>query len=195
MTGAAASCADRAAASPGCSAVCPRRFADGRRRVVVPSTTEVYHEHPCPFHRRARCDARAVRRDRAPARGSARTPPDGLEYHVAFVADGSFRVSEVWDSREKLEAFAAGLMPVSTSRSRARRGAGSARGPQHHPALGSDSRQSLARRGRGRGAGAWNGERGREARGLRLPDPRASDLQPLHPGVAEPVDTSGLIHA
>jgi len=39
-------------------------------------------------------------------------PPDGLEYHVAFVADGSFRFSEVWDSREKLEAFGARLMPV-----------------------------------------------------------------------------------
>jgi hypothetical protein len=26
-------------------------------------------------------------------------PPDGLEYHVAFVQNGNLRVSEIWDSR------------------------------------------------------------------------------------------------
>ena len=39
-------------------------------------------------------------------------PPDGLEYHVAFMADGQFRVSEVWDSEEKFEAFGERLMPI-----------------------------------------------------------------------------------
>ena len=40
-------------------------------------------------------------------------PPDGLEYHVAFKAsDGSFRVSEIWDSMEDFEAFGARLMPI-----------------------------------------------------------------------------------
>jgi hypothetical protein len=39
-------------------------------------------------------------------------PPDGLEYHVAFVADGGLRVSEIWDSPEQLEAFGARLMPI-----------------------------------------------------------------------------------
>ncbi len=40
-------------------------------------------------------------------------PPDGLEYHAAFVGpDGTFRVSEVWDSREQFEAFGQRLMPV-----------------------------------------------------------------------------------
>jgi hypothetical protein len=39
-------------------------------------------------------------------------PPDGLEYHVAFGADGAFRVSEIWDSREKFEAFGPRLMPI-----------------------------------------------------------------------------------
>jgi hypothetical protein len=39
-------------------------------------------------------------------------PPDGLEYHVAFGSDGNFRVSEIWDSREKFEAFGPRLMPV-----------------------------------------------------------------------------------
>jgi hypothetical protein len=39
-------------------------------------------------------------------------PPDGLEYHVAFVADGSFRVSEVWDSQEQFEKFGERLMPI-----------------------------------------------------------------------------------
>ena len=41
-------------------------------------------------------------------------PPDGLEYHVAFTADGSFRVSEIWDSQEKFEAFGERLMPILT---------------------------------------------------------------------------------
>ena len=39
-------------------------------------------------------------------------PPDGLELHVAFTADGSFRVSEVWDSKEKFEEFGQRLMPI-----------------------------------------------------------------------------------
>ena len=40
-------------------------------------------------------------------------PPDGMEYHVAFKgADGSFRVSEIWDSMEQFEAFGARLMPI-----------------------------------------------------------------------------------
>jgi hypothetical protein len=38
--------------------------------------------------------------------------PDGLEYHVAFTADGRFRVSEIWDSREQMEAFGQRLMPI-----------------------------------------------------------------------------------
>jgi hypothetical protein len=39
-------------------------------------------------------------------------PPDGLEYHVSFVADGKLRVSEIWDSEEQMGAFAPRLMPV-----------------------------------------------------------------------------------
>ena len=39
-------------------------------------------------------------------------PPDGLEYHVAFGADGAFRVSEIWDSREKFQTFGQRLMPI-----------------------------------------------------------------------------------
>ena len=39
-------------------------------------------------------------------------PPDGMELHVAFVADGNLRVSEVWDSQEQLSAFGERLMPV-----------------------------------------------------------------------------------
>ena len=45
---------------------------------------------------------------------SGEWPPNGLEYHVAFAADGSFRVSEVWDSREQFEAFGERLMPILT---------------------------------------------------------------------------------
>jgi hypothetical protein len=39
-------------------------------------------------------------------------PPDGMEYHVAFLVDGNLRVSEIWDSREQMEAFGQRLMPV-----------------------------------------------------------------------------------
>ena len=39
-------------------------------------------------------------------------PPDGMEYHVAFTSGGNFRVSEIWDSREQLEAFGQRLMPL-----------------------------------------------------------------------------------
>jgi hypothetical protein len=39
-------------------------------------------------------------------------PPDELDYHVAFGSDGNFRVSEIWDSQEKFDAFGKRLMPV-----------------------------------------------------------------------------------
>ena len=43
---------------------------------------------------------------------SGEFPPDGLEFHVAFTAGGSFRVSEIWDSLEQFEAFGRRLMPI-----------------------------------------------------------------------------------
>ena len=43
---------------------------------------------------------------------SGQFPPDGLEYHVAFTSGGSFRVSEIWDSKEQFEAFGQRLMPI-----------------------------------------------------------------------------------
>jgi hypothetical protein len=39
-------------------------------------------------------------------------PPDGLELHVCFGSGDALRVSEVWESREKMEAFGAVLMPI-----------------------------------------------------------------------------------
>lgn len=39
-------------------------------------------------------------------------PPDGLDYHVCFGSEGTLRVSEIWDSREQLDAFGDRLMPV-----------------------------------------------------------------------------------
>jgi hypothetical protein len=39
-------------------------------------------------------------------------PPDGLEYHCAFTSGGSFRVSEIWDSREQFDTFGQRLMPL-----------------------------------------------------------------------------------
>lgn len=39
-------------------------------------------------------------------------PPDGLDYHVCFGSDGDLHVSEIWDSREQLDAFGERLMPI-----------------------------------------------------------------------------------
>lgn len=39
-------------------------------------------------------------------------PPDGLDYHVCFGSDGNLKVSEIWDSREQLDAFGERLMPI-----------------------------------------------------------------------------------
>ena len=39
-------------------------------------------------------------------------PPEGLDYHVCFGSEGKLRVSEIWDSREQLDAFGERLMPV-----------------------------------------------------------------------------------
>jgi hypothetical protein len=43
---------------------------------------------------------------------SGQFPPDGLEFHVAFNSGDSFRVSEIWESKEKFEAFGQRLMPI-----------------------------------------------------------------------------------
>jgi hypothetical protein len=39
-------------------------------------------------------------------------PPDGMDYHVFFGKDGDLRVSEIWDSQEKFEAFGERLLPI-----------------------------------------------------------------------------------
>lgn len=39
-------------------------------------------------------------------------PADGLEYHVCFGTDPELKVSEIWDSEEKWQAFGERLMPV-----------------------------------------------------------------------------------
>lgn len=39
-------------------------------------------------------------------------PPDGLDYHVCFGSEGNLHVSEIWDSREQLQAFGEKLMPL-----------------------------------------------------------------------------------
>lgn len=39
-------------------------------------------------------------------------PPDGIELHICFGSGSALRVSEVWESAEKMEAFGAILMPI-----------------------------------------------------------------------------------
>jgi hypothetical protein len=38
-------------------------------------------------------------------------PADGCQFHVAFGGENDIRVSEVWESREKLDAFGEILRP------------------------------------------------------------------------------------
>jgi hypothetical protein len=40
--------------------------------------------------------------------------PAGLEVHVLFGTEGDLRVSEIWASREQLQAYGEKLMPVLT---------------------------------------------------------------------------------
>ena len=35
-----------------------------------------------------------------------------MEYHVCFGSEGNLRVSEIWDSREQLQAYGERLMPL-----------------------------------------------------------------------------------
>ncbi len=68
---------------------------------------------------------------------SGEFPPDGLEYHVAFSSGGSFRVSEIWDSKEQFEAFGPRLMPILAAGGiELLRPTGDHRGPQQHQAVG-----------------------------------------------------------
>ncbi len=43
---------------------------------------------------------------------SGNWPPAGMELHVCFGSGDALRVSEVWESRDQLDAFASVLMPV-----------------------------------------------------------------------------------
>jgi hypothetical protein len=39
-------------------------------------------------------------------------PPDGMEFHVCFGSDGDLRVSEIWESQQKMGLFGERLMPI-----------------------------------------------------------------------------------
>jgi len=39
-------------------------------------------------------------------------PADGLDYEVCFGSGDQYRVSQVWDTQEQLDAFGAKLMPI-----------------------------------------------------------------------------------
>jgi hypothetical protein len=39
-------------------------------------------------------------------------PAEGLDYEICFGTEGNLRVSQVWDSREQMEAFGQRLMPI-----------------------------------------------------------------------------------
>lgn len=39
-------------------------------------------------------------------------PADGLDYELCFGSEGNLKVSQVWDSREQLDAFAERLRPI-----------------------------------------------------------------------------------
>ena len=39
-------------------------------------------------------------------------PAEGLEYEICFGSDGNLKVSQVWDTKEHMEAFGQRLMPI-----------------------------------------------------------------------------------
>lgn len=39
-------------------------------------------------------------------------PGDGCDYHVCYGSEGNLKVSEIWNSREQLEAYGEKLMPI-----------------------------------------------------------------------------------
>jgi hypothetical protein len=39
-------------------------------------------------------------------------PADGLDYELCFGSEGNLKVSQVWDSREQLDAFGTRLQPI-----------------------------------------------------------------------------------
>jgi hypothetical protein len=39
-------------------------------------------------------------------------PADGLDYELCFGSGDNLKVSQVWDSREQLDAFGEGLRPI-----------------------------------------------------------------------------------
>ena len=39
-------------------------------------------------------------------------PADGLDYELCFGSDANLKVSQVWDSREQLDAFGERLRPI-----------------------------------------------------------------------------------
>ena len=39
-------------------------------------------------------------------------PADGLEYEICFGSEGKLKVSQVWDTREHMDAFGQRLMPI-----------------------------------------------------------------------------------
>ena len=39
-------------------------------------------------------------------------PADGLDYEVCFGSEGHLKVSQVWDTKEHMEAFGQRLMPI-----------------------------------------------------------------------------------
>ncbi len=39
-------------------------------------------------------------------------PAEGLEYEICFGSQGQLKVSQVWDSREQMDAFGRRIMPI-----------------------------------------------------------------------------------
>jgi hypothetical protein len=40
------------------------------------------------------------------------SPAEGLDYEICFGSGDNFKVSQVWDSQEQLDAFGARLRPI-----------------------------------------------------------------------------------
>jgi hypothetical protein len=87
-----------------------RPFNNVTRHATDPTLEDRYERHGplCSLVFDPREDDEIVRR----LEDAGDWPPDGLDVHVLFGSEGDLRVSELWDSREQLEAFGERLRPV-----------------------------------------------------------------------------------
>jgi hypothetical protein len=72
----------------------------------------VDHEHRCPFPPTNLTAEKYAEANRRLEEAGLWPHPDGIEYHVCFGPEDNLRVSEIWESREKLDATLERVFPI-----------------------------------------------------------------------------------